>query len=31
MTLLSYVLSTVGAATVFFLVVGFVGDRVKRR
>jgi len=31
MTPLLYVLSTFGAATVFFLVVGFVGDRVRRR
>jgi hypothetical protein len=31
MTPLHQILSTVGAATVFFLVVGFVGDRVKRR
>jgi hypothetical protein len=30
-TLLHYILATVGAATIFFLVVGFVGDRVKRR
>jgi hypothetical protein len=28
---LHQILLTVGAATIFFIVVGFVGDRVKRR